>query len=242
MSDIEELELRLKLSAFRRRAWIPEVVDDDGAPTDSKFSGRPFLAPGESWPKCGNCGQPMQLFVQLNARDLPADSERALDGGILQFFYCTSERPHCEGECEAYFPNAKSTLLRLLAPQGVAPSVAEEPSVDMFPPRRIVSWTEVPDYPNWEELDELGIELADEESDTLAEQDFPHIGDKLLGWPAWVQGVEYPSCPECGARMELLFQIDSEDNVPYMFGDTGTGHITQCPVHRNRLAFGWACC
>ncbi len=33
--------------------------------------------------------RPMQMFVQLNARGLPAEGARAL-GGLLQFFYCTS--------------------------------------------------------------------------------------------------------------------------------------------------------
>ena len=56
--------------------------------------------------------------------------------------------------------------------------------------------------------------------------EFPHSGEKLGGWPMWVQSVEYPSCPECGAEMTLLFQIDSERNLPYMFGDVGCGHIT----------------
>lgn len=65
--------------------------------------------------------------------------------------------------------------------------------------------------------------------------------DKLGGWPAWVQGVEYPSCPRCGKRMVLVFQVDSEDNVPFMFGDIGCGHVTQCPKHKEVVAFGWAC-
>lgn len=39
----------------------------------------------------------------------------------------------------------------------------------------------------------------------------------------------------------MLFQIDSEDNIPYMFGDTGCGHITYCEKHPRVLAFGWAC-
>ena len=87
----------------------------------------------------------------------------------------------------------------------------------------------------------VGTALTDEEAEALAEQDFPRSGEKLRGWPAWVQSVEYPSCPECGRRMELLLQIDSEQNLPYMFGDAGIGHITQCPEHRDQLAFGWAC-
>ena len=66
-------------------------------------------------------------------------------------------------------------------------------------------------------------------------------GDKLAGWPAWVQGVEYPSCALCGSRMLQLFQVDSEDNIPFMFGDVGCGNITQCPEHKEIVAFGWAC-
>ena len=46
-----------------------------------------------------------------------------------------------------------------------------------------------------------------------------------------IQGVEYPTRPGCGRRMTYLFQIDSEDHVPYMFGDAGCGHITCCDHH-----------
>jgi len=41
--------------------------------------------------------------------------------------------------------------------------------------------------------------------------------------------------------MELLFQIGGSENIPYMFGDAGIGHITQSPDNENELAFGWAC-
>ncbi len=241
MGDIENLQLRRKLAAFRRRTWIPDVVDSDGGPEDSKFSGRACLFPGEAWPACGNCGRPMQLFVQLNARDVPDEASQKLSGGLLQFFYCTSEEPHCEIECEAYAPNAKSTLLRFLSAEKAACTDSAEPPAGMFPSKRIVSWTENFDYPNLEELEDLGVDLSDEEADALAEQDFPRSGEKLLGWPAWVQSVEYPSCLECHRQMELLLQIDSEQNLPYVFGDVGIGHITQCPIHRHQLAFGWAC-
>ena len=65
--------------------------------------------------------------------------------------------------------------------------------------------------------------------------------DKLAGWPCWVQGNEQPLCPTCGSTMRLLFQVDSEDHVPFMWGDAGIGHITQCPTHLDVVAFGWAC-
>jgi uncharacterized protein YwqG len=41
--------------------------------------------------------------------------------------------------------------------------------------------------------------------------------------------------------MEYVFQIDSEDNLPLMWGDMGTAHVTRCPTHREVLALGWAC-
>ena len=91
--------------------------------------------------------------------------------------------------------------------------------------------------------EELGVTLRDLPIDTdVAESiGIPEAGDKLGGWPHWVQSVEYPSCPTCGREMEIVLQVDSEDNIPHMFGDAGCGHITQCPDHPQVLAFGWAC-
>jgi uncharacterized protein YwqG len=66
--------------------------------------------------------------------------------------------------------------------------------------------------------------------------------DKLFGWPCWVQSEEYPYDRKTQARMELLFQLGWEDNLPYMFGDAGIGHLTKSPDDENELAFGWACC
>jgi uncharacterized protein YwqG len=242
VTDIDLRALEERLRPFVRTAWLPEVVDGDGPPTASKFAGGPVLAPNEQWPPCGNCGRPMQLFVQLNAADLPTTEAARLLGGFLQLFYCTSEDPVCESECEAFFPHSRSTLVRLQSPGSVRSDHQAMPLPGMFPPRRIVGWTAVADVPGGEELADLGSELSDEESEALdLAGRVPHAGEKLGGWPWWVQGVEYPNCRRCGATMELLFQIDSEHNLPYMFGDAGVGHITQCTTHRDEVAFGWAC-
>ena len=71
--------------------------------------------------------------------------------------------------------------------------------------------------------------------------EYPRQGDKLAGWPAWIQYVAYPRCRQCGLWMWFVFQIDSQCNLWHMFGDNGCGHITQCPDHRDELAFVWAC-
>jgi uncharacterized protein YwqG len=127
--------------------------------------------------------------------------------------------------------------------------------------RTIEGWREVLDYPDPQEHGELGIEyeyhsrytrtnvscralgidVRDLEGDAAEAISLAEAGDKLGGWPHWIQGIEYPSCPRCKHRMELVFQLDSEDNLPYMFGDVGIGHITQCPEHPDVLTFAWAC-
>ena len=62
--------------------------------------------------------------------------------------------------------------------------------------------------------------------------------------PAEVAGAAKLVLPGVGAfgdAMHELFQLDSQGNVPLMFGDMGTGHLFQCDAHRSRVAFTWAC-
>jgi uncharacterized protein YwqG len=236
MADVPEV-----IQPFKRQAWKPITTDGDGSLSASKFSGKPQLRPGESWPTCQNCGKPMQLFLQLNLQELPQPLQTEFGSGLLQMFYCTSTEPLCEVDCEAFFPFAKSTLLRIVPLDSAAQGIAIPDIPDFFPPKSIIGWEEVTDYPNCTEGYELGLELSDSEWEALSEQNLPHPGDKLAGWPTWVQGVEYPDCPVCQQSMRLVFQLDSEDHLPYMFGDVGCGHITQCETHKDQLAFGWAC-
>ena len=93
------------------------------------------------------------------------------------------------------------------------------------------------------ECPEYGIMIETPADDELEDDVIFQVieGDKLAGYPNWIQGVEYPNCPECQRRMQFVFQIDSQDNLPVMFGDVGCGHITQCPEHKQILTFSWAC-
>lgn len=233
-----------------RRAWRP-VCSPFGLGA-AQFGGVPVLGDGEAWPTCGGCGQPMQFLVQLDLAALPAGAP-ARGAGLLQLFYCSTD----DGGCETWAPFSGTHLARLLT----GPTRAATPPVKPFPRKRIVGWEELVDHPSPEEhgqlglsyrydfgarrvhlsCPELGIDGLEADMDAAELVASAQPGDKLGGWPAWVQGVEYPRCPECGARMELVLQLDSEDNLPHMFGDAGCGHVTQCPAHPHVLAFGWAC-
>lgn len=234
----------LKLVApIARPTFIPRVQENTiGPPAGSRFCGPAALKPGEPWPACA-CGSPLHLFLQLNSADLPVAAGKPFGDGLLQFFYCTVG---CDND--DYAPFSPAHLARILP---LSPDLRHTPRPDVpkdptFPAAAIIGWEPpVNDLPNYEELHDLDINLSREQEDALYDTDDdrrPMAGDKLLGWPDWVQGVEYPNCPRCNTRMQFLFQIDSEKNIPHMFGDCGVGHLFICPTHRDVLAFGWACC
>lgn len=232
-------ELLTRLTPFKRTAYIPTTEDSTKCfSVHSKFGGFPYLRNAEDWPICPNCHNHMQLFLQLNLTDLPINKE----DGLIQLFYCTNDNPICEIDCDAFFPFSKSVLCRRVSIGGLSFQI--EPVIkELFDEKRIVGWTRVDDYPHYDELQELGVEIDIDEYEQLetAEIGIPKAGDKLYGWPHWIQSVEYPYDRKTGTRMELLFQIDSNVNLPYMFGDVGIGHLTESKDDPNELAFGWAC-
>jgi hypothetical protein len=183
----------------------------------------------------------MPLLAQLALDSLPK-VVRPAGNGLIQAFYCDaspSDDPRampCDVELEGWRAFSKASVVRLVAAGSGEPSEFGR----AHRPQRIDGWDpHEGDLPTWEEAAEHGIDYPDEYADD--DVDLPKGGDKLGGWPAWVQSVEYPDCPRCGNQMAYVLQIDSEDHVPVMFGDVGTGHVTQCPQHPDVLAFAWAC-
>jgi uncharacterized protein YwqG len=256
---IEKLEPWL--ARHRRLAWKPVVKDGDGPASSSKFCGTPWIGPDAPWPHCGHCNNPLPLFLQLDLDELPKELGGRFGTGLLQLFYCTLDK--CQG-CGGWEPFADDlSRVRIVRPTDSASKGFVVEDAAGFPAKRIVGWSPLIDLPKPSEHEELGLKytydfdagtvrlacpelglLFDSIKDHMLAENIANsqLGDKLAGWPAWIQGVEYPKCPQCGRRMVHVFQVDSEDNIPFMFGDAGCGHITQCPVHKEVVAFGWACC
>ncbi|WP_018343858.1 DUF1963 domain-containing protein [Cytophaga aurantiaca] len=229
------------LSKFKRKAYLPRVNENPNSfSTQSKIGGFPYLRNENDWPICPNCQKNMQLFLQLNLNDLP---ERK-DEGLIQLFYCTTSDPVCEFDLDAFFPFSKAVNCRKIDILGESHKI--EPVIDeVFNEKIIVDWIPVDDHPHFEEYQQLGIELDLQDGiyELMEERKIglPISKDKLFGWPYWVKSVEYPYDRKTETQMELLFQFDSEDNLPYMFGDVGVGHLTQSPDNKGELGFGWAC-
>jgi hypothetical protein len=243
--------------AHSRPAWHPRVEVAPGAAAGSRFGGLPWLPDGTAHPRCGHCDSPLRLLVQLHLGSLPTEAQ--LGRGVLQAFYC--ERDACEAECDGWSPFSKAHLVRVVeeGPGAEAASVGAP-----FPARAIVGWERLEDLPSPQEHESEGlvfehdfaaqtvrircpeVGLASEPLGMGAEELEESLGaaakDKLLGWPHWVQGVEYPACPRCQRQMSLVFQLDSEDHLPHMWGDSGVAHVTRCPEHPEVLTLAWACC
>ena len=231
-------ELVRALQAFARPAWLPTLVEQRSAATSSKFGGVPWLGSDEPWPRCGQCGSYMNLFLQLNSAELPEEA-RGYFEGLLQVFVCTYETAD-DGMCESYETFSNAALVRICRPAG-PPACSELPDPELYDEQRIIEWTRKSDLPKGPELQTLGVVLSDEQEHMQIENsfDFPIEGDKLLGWPAWQQNVESHECPLCHAAMRPIFQIDSCHGVPALLADGGRGWIVQCPKHRDTVALHW---
>ena len=228
-----------KLNSLKKTAYFPKVKPVASAfDTKSKIGGFPYLRHENDWPVCPNCGKHQQLFLQLNLSELP---EQQSDG-LIQLFYCTTDDAefYCEEELMAYAPDSKISTCRKIQIEGQSASIS--PTIDeLFEEKVIESWEAVDDYPHPEEIYDLDVPFSDEEIETLFKNRITAMsGDKLFGYPNWIQGVEYPT-DENGDEMEMVFQLESKKNLPYMFGDLGVGHLTQSKNDDSKLAFGWAC-
>lgn len=245
-------DLSADLRGHIRPVFVPlTLFERDASPAQktlrSKLAGRPFLLEGESWPTCPNCSKPMALFVQLDTATLPKECP-PYGEGLIQLFYCQTRDPLCEVDCEAYAPFSRCILARSIPPSAAGSTapldLAERDEIDRAQGVReaqiIIDWKRIDDLPGYEELDEDDLSW-DDRGDTVHELERPIAGEKLAGWPLWIQSPEHPPCPRCKEPMQLVFQIDSNDLLGVQFGDLGCGHLTQCPTHKDILTFGWAC-
>ncbi|GAA4978890.1 hypothetical protein GCM10023205_54040 [Yinghuangia aomiensis] len=220
---------KAKLAPVARPAWSPIVgtADEDGGSGIARFGGLPWLGSDEPWPGCGGCAAPLTFFVQLDLGAVPKQA-RGLGAGLLQLFHCTS--------CNPYRAFSSGNVVRIVDAADRTSSPTPPDGVRLFPERPIAGWARaVKDYPYCEaDASEL---LPEERAVVFG---LNRQGDKLGGWPNWVQDPQYPNCPQGDHRMtQPVLQIDSGHGVPHVWGDNGAGYIVQCPTHRDQVAFVW---
>jgi len=219
---------RRKLSADARHAWAPQLGGRAGEDDLSRFGGLPWLRTGETWPVCGACGAVLTFFVQVDLDRVPAAAREDFGPGLLQLFHCTA--------CHPVRPLARDDGVRIVDATGGGTAVRAPQGVRVFPCRPVTGWADAPGDLPCREGD--GSALLPEERAVVPSLN--RQGDKLGGWPGWVQDPDHPRCPQGDHRLDrMVLQIDSGRGVPYTWGDNGVGFVLQCPHHRDRVAFTW---
>ena len=241
---------------------IARSTEDNHFP-EARFGGKPTLLPDEDLPSCLRCGEPLTLLLQLDMESLPDEASRR-EACLLQVMYCTREGKGESGYCAARQPFSPCHKVRVIEHSNQFGWHQGFPK-RCFPTRRIVGWEPVDDFPNDMEHKRLGLRYTYQALSSGTDVQWDEGGvhafmpdddidddcdvsqtisdslrcDKFFGWPYWGEDVAYPSCPECKVEMEHFFQIDSEDNIPIMFGDNGIAHVFRCRAHPLQFAFSW---
>ncbi|NEO53021.1 MAG: DUF1963 domain-containing protein [Okeania sp. SIO3B5] len=133
----------------------------------AKFAGKPWLGKNEEWPKCPYCQNPLEFFFQLNLNQLPESLQNKFGSGILQMFYCTYTNVYGDEVCEIDYEGCEAFsdihFLRIIQPETEAQDVEIPEIEDISPPKLIVDWEQLEDYPDFEEAKKIGIKLAFDE-------------------------------------------------------------------------------
>lgn len=201
-------------------------------PREGHVGGPPFLPAGQTWPTCGHCQKPLTFIGQMPVAGLPGAE-------LLTFYYCLACRPGGPEGAAAYH-----LALHGGVSQGPLQNPAPESRSGGPVPCR-VTLTEAVSVPHWEDArsDVAHLDLGSDPWEAYRDvwdalTNAPTLETRLGGYPDWISGAEWPACPDCGRRMTLLWQLDSEPETGLMWGDSGRLFLFACPgpCHDRALA------
>jgi uncharacterized protein YwqG len=232
------LESSARSSVRLRRAEA--CPDTDGG---SRFGGTALLPTGRAWPAT-LAGRPLSFLAQVSTADIRVPAEVAVlpADTLLAFFYEASEQ-----EGWGFDPSDRqfSAVIPVRAADAVA--AVSPPEAQTFPAYRMLPQvvTTIPDdgEPPLERLDADYAVFDELYADLDREDKAPR--HRMFGWPDLVQnpmqlecqlaangiyvggpeGYRDPRAAELApgaADWILLLQLDTDDEIGWMWGDTGT--------------------
>ncbi|WP_338753136.1 YwqG family protein [Bacillus sp. FJAT-52991] len=266
MSIQHKIDLPKELEPYRQELEqsIQPIVRIEGSCTpttlfESKFAGHPYLPKHIEHPKDEH-GVPLRLLAQINFAEVPS-IEHFPEKGILQFYIA--------GNDDLFgmdFDNpTDQTNFRILYHSDITMdeselvtdfSYMEEDDEEYFPVGKEgkLSFTldEEPISDEDYRFEQLSIDLEQKTNDGTELWDvyaecFAGTGAKIGGYPFFTQ--EDPRSYEEKYQQHniLLLQIDTDDDLDIMWGDSGVGNFFIKKEDLEKLDFSnvmynWDCC
>ncbi|MFI9366712.1 DUF1963 domain-containing protein [Kitasatospora sp. NPDC053057] len=187
----------------------------------TRTGGVPLAPPDTEWPTCSTCGGPMQFLAQVLLDDVRNGVDSAgRDRGVLALFACQND----PGMCEDWDPTAGGNRALLLPSHGLQPlplPQLDDESVLVLGAVRAVTT---------EHEGEADYDQARETWAARTGRPDTEVLGQLGGTPAWIQGDETPTCPQCARPMPLAVQLEEgpDHSTAMNFGAGGCAYAFTC--------------
>ncbi|WP_100403555.1 YwqG family protein [Bacillus sp. FJAT-42315] len=266
MSNHHPLHLPKELELYREKLEqsVQPVVTIEGSCTsttlfESKFAGHPYLPKSIEHPK-GEDDVPLRLLAQINFAEVPR-LDHFPEKGILQFYLAANDDLFGMDFDEP----TNQTNFRILYHSDVTTdeselvtdfSYMEEPDEEYFPVGKEakLSFTlnEEPISDGDYRFEHLSIDLEQETGDgtelwDVYAEHFAGTGAKIGGYPFFTQEDPRSYEEQYQQHNILLLQIDTDDDLDIMWGDSGVGNffITKEDLEKldfSNVMYNWDCC
>ncbi len=213
--------------------------------TATKFGGRPYAERGETWTRCGGCGEGVTFIFQCNLGECPHHRGAP---ELFTFFYCHRCGPWgelAEDQKDAW------VVRRYATPSPERAAEIEDRSPAKTRTRactaRLTGVFTLPETSEiaavspdaWDLAETIHAEAPDEVYEAAAASMFgdePGEGaTQIGGFARWVLEPEAPECAACRRPMRLLAQIESEEEAGLNWGKKGSVYLFECGTHPEQV-------
>jgi len=233
-----EAEIQRVKAQFSRKA-SQAVLDGTGppeAPSASCFGRIRLALPGETWPV--SSGKPMLPLAQFNLAEMPYRPDNLSNIALITVFIDQDELPTDTLNGDGWLLRAYSSLDDLVR-------IQDQPPTSLINPCSIQWEMIAEDYPSSDDASSLGISdlMNKDEDEGHSELFATQQGTKIGGLPFGVQcEVLWPLAVRDTAKPEYAFQIDTEQEARWMWGDVGFGYFGRgTGEHRDVWVLEWQC-
>lgn len=218
---IPEVVAALERNEKQTTLLNPILMDADIGITKSKMGGTPNLSNFKTYPKCDVCQHDLNFIIQLFQVDFP-DFYFPNDSRLFQVFRCPNES--CSGNYNGiydlklfpYFFKGFRVKNHIDPP---LPIVDSDEYEARMPPYALAS-KQASDFPYYADFgwndknilrtnyEELKKRINDE---GIIDRFFtPQRGNKLWGYPSWIQNSVWPACSICAEDKTFFLQLSGE--------------------------------